>query len=115
MNQSVRLAFIQRCVDEGKYVISTHVFTKHLAKENFTAQQGIEALLTGEIIEEYSSRDSVLISGTVPGLQRDARFITSYIHLVVRVEWQSNTQVIIITMYRPLMSEWVDGFKRRRS
>lgn len=116
MEKSLALALVQQCVREGRYAFARdgHIETKHLTREGFTKGQGIAALLAGEVTAEYEERDRLRVCGRVDGVRRDDRFIEDYIHSVVEYEWQQGMQVVVVTMYRPLRTEWETPYKRRR-
>lgn len=116
MEKSLALALVQQCVREGRFTFARdgHIETKHLTQEKFTKGQGIAALLSGTVTGEYEERDRLRVCGRTEGVRRDSRFIEDYIHVVVEYEWERGIQVVVITMYRPLRSEWETPYKRRR-
>ena len=63
------------------------------------------------MIERRDSEGRCLVSGEAPGVKLDPAYVTTAIHCVVR--WDSVNQIVIITMYRPKSSEWLNQFKRR--
>ncbi len=103
--------FVHTCIREQRFVVSDHARTGHTLAEGFTVRQGIEALLNGEVIEEYSTRDRMLFSGAGSGVTLDRQFCTTYIHVVVEIE--EGAQLVVITMYRPSVDEWRTPSKRR--
>jgi len=107
--------YVRSCVAEQRFVVTDHAQRGHTLAEGFTVRQGIEALMGGELIEDYSGRqgnvDRLLFCGTASGLKLDTtRFFTTYIHVVVEVE--EATQIVVVTMYRPDVNRWRNPWKR---
>ena len=110
---AIKLALIQECIRTGRYILTNHALTKHPPKEGFHAGQALQAILNGTIIEDYPEQDRCLVSGTAPGLRISSDYITTYIHAVCR--YDDIEKVVIITMYRPSRTEWLNGERRRRT
>lgn len=103
--------YVHACIREQRFVITDHARNDHTVAEGFTVRQGIEALLHGAVIEEYSTRNRMLFCGEGQGVPSDTRFFTTYIHIVVEMEEEA--QIVVVTMYRPKVSEWRSPWKRR--
>jgi len=103
--------YVHSCIRGQRFVVTDHARSEHTIAEGFTVRQGIEALLRGAVIEEYSTRHRMLFCGEGHGLKLDTRFFTTYVHVVVQIE--EETQIVVITMYRPKVSEWKSPWKRR--
>lgn len=103
--------YVHSCIQGQRFVVTDHARNEHTIAEGFTVRQGIEALLRGTVIEEYSTRHRMLFCGEGHGLKLDTRFFTTYVHVVVQIE--EETQIVVITMYRPKISEWKSPWKRR--
>ncbi len=61
-NDNLDIDYIRQRVQAGHYLIKSHA-VQHALKEGFARQHIEEAILTGEIIEEYPDAQRVLICG----------------------------------------------------
>ncbi len=107
------LAWIQQCIEAGRYHFTDHALTKHPLDEGFTAADAILAIQRGTIIEHRAEECRCLICGDVPKLAPSPRFITNHLHC--SVEWDPDDEVVIVTVYRPDSGQWVNQFTRRKS
>jgi hypothetical protein len=55
---------IRRRIKRGNYLVKSHA-VQHALKEGFDRKHMVEALLNGEIIEEYPDEKRVLVCGQV--------------------------------------------------
>ncbi len=105
------LAYIHACIESGRYAFHPHALERHPAKEGFNARQAIEAIFNGTIIENRELESECLISGRAPGVEPSAEYHGDYIHC--SVAYDRILEVVIITMYRPRISRWIDHETRR--
>ncbi len=112
INNELLLAWIQTCIEEGRYHFTDHALTKHTMEDGFTPRQALEAIQRGTVIERRDDECRCLLCGEASGLRLDPKFVTTYIHSVIR--WDSVREVVVITMYRPKSTEWQNQFTRRR-
>jgi len=92
-------------------VVVTVSLFQGVPREGFTVGQGIDALMRGEVLADYSERNRLLFCGEERGLKLDKRFCTTYIHIVVEID--RNADIVVVTMYRPSVVEWKTAWKRR--
>jgi hypothetical protein len=111
MDSEIAVQYVQACIREGRFVVSNHARDKHPTREGFTVGQGIDALMRGEVLRDYSERNRLLFCGEGKGLRQDKRFCTTYIHVVVEVD--TDADIVVVTMYRPSVDEWRTAWKRR--
>lgn len=104
----MNLNAIHQRIQNGHYLIRSHVL-QHALKEGFTRRDLLEAILNGQIIEEYPDAKRVLVCGyTKPG-NRDR----IYLHIVCEVA--DPVFVEFVTAYYPDESLWErPDFKRRQ-
>ncbi|MCA1668607.1 MAG: hypothetical protein LC793_14665, partial [Thermomicrobia bacterium] len=65
----------------------------------------------GEVIEYREANERWLFCDVVASLRQDARFRGRWLH--VAVQYDEDTSVVVVTMYRPLLSLWITEKKRR--
>jgi hypothetical protein len=100
------LAFIRQCVNEGLILWTYHINMR--MKNRFVSRQMIiESVRNYEIIESYPD-DKYLPSYLVYSSFQQAIF-----HVLFGVDVE-NTNIRVITAYRPNPNEWSQDFKRRR-
>lgn len=100
----MELERIQDCVRDGKFLVSAHA-DQEAADEEIDIAEIREAILNGEILERYSDTGrgpSCLIVGWAGKRP---------IHIVCG--WRRGS-VIIVTVYLPTPSKFVDPWTRRR-
>jgi hypothetical protein len=102
------LETIHRLVKAKRYQVKLHA-VQHGLKEGFGEKQMIEAILSGQIIEQYPERQRILICGqTMLELKTQI-----YLHIVCEQNYPD--QIELITAYIPDELEWeTPPLKRRR-
>ena len=98
---------IRQRVQAGYYLVKSHA-VQHAIKEGFDRQHIEEAILRGEIIEEYPDVQRALICGRVTLKQN----LKIYLHTVC--EYADPVYVEIVTAYIPDASQWENPPLRRR-
>jgi len=100
---------IQNRIHAGHYLTKPHA-VQHALKEGFERKHILEAILNGEIIEEYPEDKRVLISGMT--MLEDGTHV--YLHVVC--EHAQPVILDIITAYIPDVLQWEPPtFQRRKS
>jgi hypothetical protein len=94
---------IQDRIREGEYRLSDHA-VKRMIKRAIVRREVEEAILSGEIIEEYPD-DKYSPSCLILGRTRQERML--------HVQASLPPSVVIITTYEPDPAEWIDGKVRR--
>ena len=99
---------IRQLVRRQRYQVKLHA-VQHALKEGFGEREMVEAILFGRLIEEYPSRQRVLICGQTT-LGAD---ISIYLHVVCEQNYPD--QIEFVTAYIPDEQEWEKPpFRRRR-
>jgi hypothetical protein len=80
-----------------------------MRQRRITANEVQRALLTGRIIEDYPS-DRPLPSGLLLGYTETGRAV----HAVVAID-EEEPMLWLITVYEPSLTDWEEGFERRRN
>lgn len=99
----MKLDGVKSEISTGKYRFSDHA-VKRMIRRSIDRMEVEEAVLKGEIIEEYPD-DKYSSSCLVYGVSKAGR------HLHVQVSLPP--VVIVITVYEPDASEWIDNRIRR--
>jgi hypothetical protein len=94
---------IQDHIRRGTYRYSDHVI-KRMMKRSIDRRDVEEAILAGEIIEEYPD-DKYSPSCLMYGRTQRGR--------ILHVQASLPPLVVIVTTYEPDPQEWIDGKKRR--
>ena len=103
----VNIQTIRNRVSEGNYLTEPHA-VQHALKEGFERKHIVEAIFSGDIIEEYLDAQRVLICGAV--LLDD---ITIYLHVVC--EYADPIYIEFVTAYIPDETQWIPPtFRDRR-
>ena len=103
----VNIQTIRSRIREGNYLTKPHA-VQHALKEGFRREHIVEAILSGDIIEEYLDVQRVLICGHT--LLGD---ITIYLHVVC--EYAHPVYIEFVTAYIPDAVQWEPPtFKRRK-
>ncbi|MCA9944137.1 MAG: DUF4258 domain-containing protein [Anaerolineales bacterium] len=97
---------IRNRIHAGNYLLKNHAI-QHALKEGFERKHMVEAVLNGQIIEEYPDDQRVLISGTTI-----LENITIHLHVVC--EYADLIFVEFVTAYIPDERFWTDPPYRRR-
>lgn len=104
----MNISSIHQRIRIGHYLIRSHVL-QHALKEGFTRQDIVEAILNGQIIEEYPEVKRALVCGYTKLTTHDK----IYLHIVCEVA--DPIFVELITAYYPDESVWErPDFKRRQ-
>lgn len=99
---------VRQNVRSGRYQVKLHA-VQHALKEGFGEQQIVDAVLSGQIIEEYPDRQRALICGRTI-VEHD---ISIYLHVVCEQNYPD--QVEFVTAYIPDEREWEKPpFRRKR-
>jgi hypothetical protein len=96
------IASIRDSVRIGIYEYDHAKCARHQAEEGFAPEDAKYAVLHGEVIEH--ARGRFLFCGSVPSLRQRTGFHGRWLHVVV--EYDEETGVIFVTMYRPHIREW---------
>jgi hypothetical protein len=102
MHDEEIVAAIRESVRIGIYEYDRAKCARHQAEEGFTPDDAEYAVLNGEVIERERGR--LLFCGSVPALRPRQGFHGRWLHVVV--EYDEETGVIFVTMYRPHIREW---------
>jgi hypothetical protein len=95
---------IQKAVREGDIFFSEHA-VRQMAKRDIDDDEVVEAILSGEIIEEYPA-DKYSPSCLIFGETKDRRSLHVVCSLPPRVR--------VITVYEPDPDEWIDYRRRKK-
>lgn len=101
---SMSIAEIQDKIQKGEYRISDHAI-KRMIQRSIERFEVVEAILNGEIIEEYP-QDKYSPSCLVYGKTKAGREL----HVQVSLP----PKVVVITTYTPDPEEWIDCRVRRK-
>jgi len=102
---NLNIDIIKQMVTSGKIRWTNHIIVR-LLQRNIQQEDIENALLNGEIIEEYEN-DYPYPSCLVYGISLNGKIL----HIVVGV---NETELWIITAYYPDNIKWEDDFKKRR-
>jgi len=103
------LAFIQRCVHEGRLLWTYHV-NMRLRQRRVARSMVTESVGSYQIIEQYPQSQT---SRYLPSCLVYAEHHGEAIHILFALDREGDT-VRVITAYRPDPSEWKAGFLRRK-
>lgn len=98
---------LRKRIQDGNYLVRSHAIL-HALKEGFERQQMVEAVLNGEIIEEYPADRRALICGEATLLEN----VSIYLHVVC--EYVDPMYVEFVTAYIPDELQWEKPPFRRR-
>jgi len=98
----VDLNEVRRLVLEGKYFFYAHALTE-AKKDGITPEDAVHAILTGEVIEEYSDCQRCLVFAVLP----------DEMPLHVVCDYSQAKVLLIVTVYIPDDRQWI-GFRVRR-
>ena len=102
------IEIIRERVRAGNYFVKSHAVL-HALKEGFERKHMVEAVLNGQIIEEYPDDQRVLICGRAAM----SRNLSVYLHVVC--EHADPVYVEFVTAYIPDERQWErPPFKRRQ-
>jgi hypothetical protein len=87
---TVNLNEVRRLVLEGKYFFYIHALTE-AKKDGVTPEDAVHAILTGEVIEEYSDRQRCLVFAVLP----------DKVPLHVVCDYSQANMLLIVTIYIP--------------
>jgi hypothetical protein len=97
---------IRNRIQTRNYLVKSHA-VQHALKEGFERKHMVEAILNGQIIEEYPDDQRVLISGTTL-----LENITVHLHIVC--EHADPVFIEFVTAYIPDERLWENPPPRRR-
>lgn len=103
------LAFIQRCVREGRLLWSYHV-NMRLRQRRISRSLVTESVDSYQIVEQYPQGRT---SRYLPSCLVYAKHREEAIHTLFALDKEGDT-VRVITVYRPDPAEWDAGFLRRK-
>ncbi len=95
---------VQKEVLEDNIFFSEHA-VRRMAKRDISDDEVVEAILSGEIIEEYPD-DKYNPSCLIFGETKDKRPLHVVCSLPPRVR--------IVTVYQPDLDEWIDNRRRKK-
>ena len=99
---------IRERVRTGNYLVKSHAVT-HALKEGFERKHMVEAVLEGNIIEEYLDAHRALLCGRT----RLSENVDIYLHVVC--EYADPVYIEFVTAYMPDELEWESPpFLRRK-
>lgn len=99
---------IRERVRKGDYLVKSHA-AQHAVKEEFARKHMVEAILTGQIIEDYPNEKRALVCGPISLLET----VRVYLHVVC--EYVDPVYVEFVTAYIPDETEWeTPPFRRRK-
>lgn len=101
------IEIIRERIRAGNYLIKSHA-VQHALKEGFERKNMVEAILEGNVIEEYTDDQRVLICGKT-NLPEN---LDIYLHIVC--EYADAVYVEFVTAYIPDELEWESPPFRRR-
>jgi len=105
---NIDIEAIRERVEHGDYFILSHAVV-HALKEGFTPHDIMNAVLNGQIIEEYPAEQRVLVCGKVELMPN----VSVYLHVVC--ECADPISVAFVTAYLPDEKQWESPpFARRR-
>lgn len=81
---------VRRLALEGKYFFYIHALTE-AKKDGVTPEDAVHAILTGEVIEEYSDRQRCLVFAVLP----------DKVPLHVVCDYSQANMLLIVTIYIP--------------
>ncbi len=97
----------QKRIQAGNYLTRSHAI-QHALKEGFERKHMVEAVLNGQIIEEYLDDQRMLICGQIVLMEN----LTIYLHVVC--EYADPVFVEFVTAYIPDERQWEHPPYRRR-
>ena len=101
------LQALRRQVGEGNFALRPHVM-QHAVKEGFRADDVVQVILNGKVIEEYPGRRRCLFGG-----EATVEEIRVALHVVCE-HAEPEAVVDIVTSYIPSEREWATPSRRRR-
>lgn len=100
----------QKIRDKEYYVKIAHC-EEHTVPEEFLIGDGVNVILNGTPLKDYSDRGRVLFCGKVHQLKLKIRFRGRWIHTIV--EHHEDRKNAVVTMYRPTVKDWRSEKRRR--
>jgi hypothetical protein len=111
MNNDEVVAYIRECLENGNFDFDTEHLDYHAFAEGFDLDDTLRVVIENAPLAELSDRSRWFFSGMIPSLRDDARFRGRYLHVIVHYE--EGARVELATAYRPLVTEWITGTRRR--
>ncbi len=96
------VAEIRATIEVANYELDLAKCSRHMGDEGFTIFEAEHAVLSGDMIA--AERGRWLFCGEVSTLRQDRRFHGRWLHVLA--EYDIETGVVLITMYRPHLREW---------
>ncbi len=94
---------IRERVEVGDWSVLEEHFDPHRVTDGFNLDDVVNVILSGMLIEERPVDDRYLFFGRLSGLKGHPDYRGNALH--VAVEWEPDTEVIVVTAYRPLVTE----------
>lgn len=102
MTDAEIVAEIRRGIEVVNYELDLAKCSVHMGNEGFTIFEAERAVLHGDVIA--AERERWLFCGEVSALGQDIRFHGRWLHVLA--EYDTETGVVLVTMYRPNLHEW---------
>ena len=107
-HRPVDLAELRRRVESGHYLVKGHAI-QHAVKEGFDRQHMVEAVLNGQVVEDYPDERRALVCGPISLVE------TTRLQLHVVCEYADPAYVEFVTAYIPNETQWqTPPFRRRK-
>lgn len=110
MDDADIIANIRMAVEVGDFEYDRAHCDCHMGREGFTLDEAVRAVVSGDVIESSPERSRWLFCDTVRTLRADSLYRGRWLHVSVG---HDEADVFIVTMYRPLVSEWRTERDRR--
>jgi hypothetical protein len=110
MDDGEIIATIRMAIEIGDFEYDRAHCDYHMGREGFTLDEAIGAVVSGDVIESSPERNRWLFCGTARTLRDDALYRGRWLHVSVGYE---EAGVFVVTMYRPLVTEWRTERARR--
>jgi hypothetical protein len=101
------LVRIQQFVQQGQYRVKVHTL-QHMMEEGFEESHIVEAVMGGEVLEDYPDENRCLILGTFHWTTKTI----SPLHIVC--DYSQRDRVEFVTAYIPRRPAWITARQRGR-
>ncbi len=105
------IAEIRERVGIGDFELDRAHCDYHMGHEGFSLRDAVDAVAMGDMIDPTPDRNRWLFCGKVISLVDNPRYRGRWLH--VSVEYDDDTAITLVTMYRPLTTEWRTERARR--
>ena len=102
-----RLTQIRQFVQDGKYRVKAHAL-RHMMEDGFEESHVVEAVGSGEILEDYEDEGRCLILGTFHWTLKT----TCSLHIIR--DYSQSDRVEFVTAYIPQRPAWANARRRGR-